>query len=96
MVDTHYIARERENRYGRLRNEMERNGYKRSNSRQGYWRNRAVQLAQRYAKDRHGSRSRSQSGGARVQSGGARVLSQETWFGGSQSKSKDKFKSEKR
>ena len=51
VVDTNYIARERESRYRRWRNYMERNGYKRSDSRQGYWRNVAVQLLQRYVKD---------------------------------------------
>ena len=62
VIETHYIAREWESRYGRWRNYMERNGYKRSDSRKGYWRNGAAQSLQRYVKDRQGSRFRSQSG----------------------------------
>ena len=75
---------------------MERKGLKRSDSRQGYWRNGAAQSSQRYVKDRQESRFRSQSGGARVQPGGARVQLQGTRFGGSQSKSKNRFKSQER
>ena len=62
VVVTHYIARERVSRYGGWRNYIERNGCKRSDSRQGYWRNGAVQSLQRYVKDRLGSRFGSQSG----------------------------------
>ena len=43
---------------------MGKNGYKRSNSRNGFWKNGAAASAQRYVKDRQGSRFRSQSGGA--------------------------------
>ena len=42
---------------------MEKNGYKRSNSRSGFWKNGAAVSAKRYVKDRNGSRFRSQSGG---------------------------------
>ena len=76
MTDTHFVNKERESRYGRRKNQMERNGYKRSNSRNGFWKNGAAVSSQRYVKDRQGSRFRSQSGGAgfnrfRSQSGGA-------------------------
>ena len=64
MVDTHYIGRDWESIYGKWRNEIERTGYKRSDLRQGCWRNGAAPLAQRYVK---GSKFRSQSGGVRVQ-----------------------------
>ena len=55
---------------------MEKNGYKRSNSRNGYWKNGAAASVNRYVKDRNGSRFRSQSNGAgfnrfRSKSGGA-------------------------
>ena len=55
---------------------MEKNGYRRSNSRNGYWKNGAAASVNRYVKDRNGSRFRSQSGGAgfkryRSKSGGA-------------------------
>ena len=78
VMETNYVARERESRYGRWRNDMERNGYKRSYSRLRYCRNGAVQSALRYVKDRKRLRFRSQSRGARVQLQGAR-------FAGSQS-----------
>merc|ERR1712177_192626 len=42
---------------------MERNGYRRSDSRKGFWGNGAAASGQRYIKDRNGSRFRSQSGG---------------------------------
>ena len=42
---------------------MENNGYQRSNSRKGYWRNGVAASNQRYVKDRNGSQFRSQSGG---------------------------------
>ena len=64
VTDTHYVNRERESRYGRWKNEMERNGYKRSNSRNGFWKNGSAASSQRYVRDRQGSRFRSQSGGA--------------------------------
>ena len=58
-----YVERDRRgSRYGRWRQDMERNGGKRSDSRRGYWRNGAAPSAQRYVIDRHGSRFRSQSG----------------------------------
>ena len=57
---THYV--ERDSRYGRWRQDMERNRYKRLDSRRGYWRNGAAPSAQRYVRDRQGSRFRSQSG----------------------------------
>ena len=47
---------------------MDRTGYRRSDSRPGYWRNGArSQSSQRYVKYRFGSRLRSQSKGARSQ-----------------------------
>ena len=54
----------------------EKNGYKLSYSRNGFWKNGAAASAQRYVKDRNGYRFRSQSGGAgfiryRSKSGGA-------------------------
>ena len=75
MTDTHFV-RERESRYGKWKIQMEKNGYKRSNSRNGFWKNGAAASAQRYVKDRQGSRFRIQSGGAgfnryRSMSGGA-------------------------
>ena len=42
---------------------MENNGYRRSDSRKGYWRNGAAASNQRYVRDRNGSKFRSQSGG---------------------------------
>ena len=47
VTDTHYVNRERENmdresRYGKWKNEMEHNGYKRLDSRNGFWRNGAA------------------------------------------------------
>ena len=62
MTETHYVNRERESRYGKLKNEMERNGYTRSNSRNRFWKNGSAVLSQRYVKDRQGFRFRSQSG----------------------------------
>ncbi len=47
LTDTHFV-RERESRYGKLKNHMEKNGYKRSNSRKGFC--RAAPSAQRYVK----------------------------------------------
>ena len=38
---------------------MEKNGYKRSDSRNGYWKNGAAASVNRYVKDRNGSRFRS-------------------------------------
>ena len=55
---------ERESRYGRWKNEMERNEYRRSDSRNGFWRNGAAVSSQRYVRDRQGSIFRSQSGRA--------------------------------
>merc|ERR1712002_819081 len=60
-IEAHYV---RDNsRYVRWKNQMERNGYKRSDSRRGFWRNGAAASNQRYIKDRNGSRFRSQSNG---------------------------------
>merc|ERR1711881_450915 len=60
-IDTHFV---RDNsRYGKWKSQMERNGYRRSYSRKGFWRNGAAASGQRYLKDRNGSRFRSQSGG---------------------------------
>ena len=60
-VDTHFV---RDNsRYGKWKSQMEKNGYQRSNSRKGYWRNGAAASSQRYIRDRNGSQFRSQSGG---------------------------------
>ena len=75
VTDTHFV-RERESRYGKWKNHLEKNGYKRSNSRNEFWKNGAAASAQIYVKDRNGSRFRSQSGGAgfnryRSKSGGA-------------------------
>ena len=61
------MNREIESKYGKWRSQMESNGYRRSNSRNGYWRNRNAQSLQRYVKHRQGSRFRSQSGGAGFQ-----------------------------
>ena len=59
-IEAHYV---RDNsRYGRWKNQMERNGNKRSDSRRGFWRNGAAASNQRYIKDRNGSKFRSQSG----------------------------------
>ena len=41
---------------------MVKNGYRRLDSRRGYWRNGAAPSAQIYVRDRKGSRFRSQSG----------------------------------
>jgi len=61
-IETHYV---RDNsRYGKWKSQMERNGYKRSDSRRGFWRNGAAASNQRYIKDRNGSRFRSQSNGS--------------------------------
>ena len=38
LTDTHFV-RERESRYGKQKNQMKINGYRRSNSRNGYWKN---------------------------------------------------------
>ena len=38
VTDTHFV-RERESRYGKWKNHLEKNGYKRSNSRNGFWKN---------------------------------------------------------
>ena len=43
---------------------MEHNGYKRSNSRYGFWKSGSAVSSQRYVGVRQGSRFRSQSGGA--------------------------------
>ena len=60
-VDTHFV---RDNsRYGKWKSQMENNGYRRSDSRKGYWRNGAAASNQRYVRDRNGSKFRSQSGG---------------------------------
>ena len=60
-VYTHFV---RDNsRYGKWKSQMEKNGYQRSNSRKGYWRNGAAASSQRYIRDRNGSQFRSQSGG---------------------------------
>ena len=59
--DTHFV---KESRYGKWKGQMEKNGYQRSNLRNGYWRNGAAASGQRYVKDRNGSRFRSQSGWA--------------------------------
>merc|ERR1712089_27976 len=60
-IDTHYV---RDNSsYGKWKSQMEKNGYRRSDSRKGFWRNGAVASSQRYIRDRNGSRFRSQSGG---------------------------------
>ena len=56
----HYV--ERDITYGRWRQDTERNGYKRSDSRRGYWMNGAVPSAHRIVRGRQGSRFRSQSG----------------------------------
>merc|ERR1712089_90541 len=45
------------------KSQMENNGYRRSDSRKGFWRNGAAVSSQRYIRDRNGSRFRSQSGG---------------------------------
>merc|ERR1712112_817400 len=63
LTDTHFV-RERESRYEKWKNQMERNGYRRSDSRKGYWKNGAAASVNRYVKDRNGSRFRSQSNGA--------------------------------
>merc|ERR1712002_830767 len=61
-IEAHYV---RDNsRYGRWKNQMERNGYKRSDSRRGFWRNGAAASNQRYIRDRNGSKFRSQSNGS--------------------------------
>merc|ERR1711989_15846 len=45
-IDTHYV---RDNsRYGKWKSQMERNGYRRSDSRKGFWRNGAAASSQRY------------------------------------------------
>ena len=85
LIDMHYV-RERESRYGKWKNHMEKNGYKRSNSRNSFWKNGAAASAQRYVKDRNGSRFRSQSGGAgferyRSKSGGAGFSGSKDRFG---------------
>merc|ERR1711873_204886 len=60
-IEAHYV---RDNsRYGRWKNQMERNGYRRSDSRRGFWKYRAAAYGQRYVKDGIRSRFRSQSGG---------------------------------
>ena len=61
------MNRERESRYGKWKSQMESNGYRRSNSRNGYWRNGNAPSLQIYVKHRQGSRSRSQSSGAGFQ-----------------------------
>merc|ERR1711867_33816 len=73
-INTHFV---RDNsRYGKWKSQMERNGYRRSDSRKGFWRNGAAASSQRYIRDRNGSKFRSQSGGRgfsgnfRSQSGG--------------------------
>ena len=43
---------------------MEKNGYRRSNSRNGYWKNGAAASLNMYMKDRNSYRIRSQSNGA--------------------------------
>ena len=63
---------------------MERNGYKRSNSRNGFWKNGSAVSSQRYVRDRQGSRFRSQSGGA----GFDRSQSKSIYRAGSQTRSK--------
>ena len=55
--------RERESIYGKWKNLKEKNGYKRSNSRNVYWKNGAAASVNRYVKDRNGCRYRSQSNG---------------------------------
>ena len=65
---------------------MEKSGYKRSNSRNRFWKNGAVASAKRYVKNRNGSRLRSQSGGAgfnryRSKSGGAGFSGSKDRFG---------------
>ena len=62
---------------------MEKNGYQRSDSRKGYWRNGVAASNQRYIRDRNGSHFRSQSGGAgfninRSQSGRAGLNSNQS------------------
>ena len=63
LTDTHFV-RQRESIYGKTKNQMEKNRYKRSKSRNGYWKNGAAASVNRYVKDRNGSRFRSQSNGA--------------------------------
>ena len=46
LPDTNFV-RERESGYGKCKNLMEKNGYRRSNSRNGFWKNGAAALAQR-------------------------------------------------
>merc|ERR1712115_212034 len=87
-IDTHYVGDN--SRYGKWRSQMERNGYRRSDSRKGFWRNGAAASGQRYLKDRNGSRFRSQSGG-RGFSGNFRSKSQGN---GDRSGSKPPYKSE--
>merc|ERR1712041_34040 len=59
-IDTHFV---RDNsRYGKWKSQMEKNGYRRSDSRKSFWRNGAAESSQRYIRDRNGSRFRSQSG----------------------------------
>ena len=52
VTDTHYVNKERESRYGRWKYQMEGNGYKRSNSRNGFWKNGSAVLSQIYVRDR--------------------------------------------
>ena len=54
---------------------MERNGYRRSDSRRGYWRNGAAPLAMRYVRDREGSRFWSQLGVRAIHRSGFRSQS---------------------
>ena len=85
LTDTHFV-RERESRYGRWKKHIEKNWYKRSDSRNGYWKNGAGASVNRYVKDRNVSRFRSQSGGAgfnryRSKSGGAGFSGSKDRFG---------------
>merc|ERR1712243_246654 len=49
LTDTHFV-RERESRYGKWKNQMEKNEYKRTNSRNGYLKNGAAASENRYVK----------------------------------------------
>ena len=67
MHNINYV--QRNSRYRRRKKYMKKNGFRRSDSKRGYWRNGNAPLGQSYVKKRFGSRFRSQSGGIRSHNG---------------------------
>ena len=52
LTETHFVL-ERESRYGKWKNRMEKNEYKKSDSRNGYWKNGAAASVNRYVQDKN-------------------------------------------